>query len=67
MLRKPRNARTGRLTDWKFFVQIYFVRGRVDMLHTSLTLVRIVHWLDDVAMRHVDVVLVYEPSRAQIL
>jgi len=25
MLRKPRNARTDRLTDWKFFVQIYLV------------------------------------------
>jgi len=27
MLRKPRNARTGRLTNWKFFVQIYLVIG----------------------------------------
>jgi hypothetical protein len=26
MLRKPRNARTDRLTDWKFFYQIYLVR-----------------------------------------
>jgi hypothetical protein len=26
MLRKPRNARTDRLTDWRFFVQIYLVR-----------------------------------------
>jgi sodium/potassium-transporting ATPase subunit alpha len=25
MLRKPRNARTDRLTDWKFFIQIYLV------------------------------------------
>jgi sodium/potassium-transporting ATPase subunit alpha len=25
MLRKPRNARTDRLTDWRFFVQIYLV------------------------------------------
>lgn len=29
MLRKPRNARTGRLTDWKFFFQIYLVREQV--------------------------------------
>ncbi|EGO02905.1 hypothetical protein SERLA73DRAFT_165832 [Serpula lacrymans var. lacrymans S7.3] len=27
MLRKPRNARTDRLSDWRFFVQVYFVRG----------------------------------------
>ena len=26
MLRKPRNARTDRLTDWRFFFQIYLVR-----------------------------------------
>ena len=32
MLRKPRNARTGRLTDWKFFFQIYLVRDRVNHL-----------------------------------
>ena len=25
MLRKPRNARTDRLTDWRFFFQIYLV------------------------------------------
>jgi len=25
MLRKPRNARTDRLSDWKFFIQIYLV------------------------------------------
>jgi sodium/potassium-transporting ATPase subunit alpha len=25
MLRKPRNARTDRLTDWRFFIQIYLV------------------------------------------
>ncbi|KAF9231509.1 hypothetical protein BU15DRAFT_68277 [Melanogaster broomeanus] len=27
MLRKPRNARTDRLTDWRLFVQIYFFIG----------------------------------------
>jgi len=27
MLRKPRNARTDRLTDWRFFVQIYLFIG----------------------------------------
>jgi len=27
MLRKPRNVRTDRLTDWRFFFHIYLVRG----------------------------------------
>jgi len=27
MLRKPRNARTDRLTDWRFFIQIYLFIG----------------------------------------
>ncbi|RKO85268.1 HAD-like domain-containing protein [Blyttiomyces helicus] len=27
MLRRPRNARTDRLTDWRFFVQIYLFNG----------------------------------------
>ena len=26
MARKPRNVRTDRLTDWRFFVQIYLVK-----------------------------------------
>jgi hypothetical protein len=66
MLRKPRNARTSRLTDWKFFVQIYFVRDRVGMLHAPLTPMRIVYGFDDVALRHVDVVPVYEATRTRI-
>jgi hypothetical protein len=67
MLRKPRNARTGRLTDWKFFIQIYLVGGRVDRVEGTINAVWADHGLDDVAMRHVDVVLVYEPARAWIL
>lgn len=31
MLRKPRNARTERLTDWRFFFQIYLVRVLFDI------------------------------------
>ncbi|RKO89295.1 hypothetical protein BDK51DRAFT_51656 [Blyttiomyces helicus] len=27
MLRRPRNARTDRLTDWKLFFQVYFITG----------------------------------------
>ncbi|CCM01088.1 uncharacterized protein FIBRA_03136 [Fibroporia radiculosa] len=29
MLRKPRNARTDRLTDWRFFIQVYLVSAYV--------------------------------------
>lgn len=32
MLRKPRNARTDRLTDWRFFFQIYFVSQSLCLL-----------------------------------
>ncbi len=33
MLRKPRNARTDRLTDWRFFFQIYLVRELLGNMH----------------------------------
>ncbi|KAH6568958.1 hypothetical protein BASA50_007993 [Batrachochytrium salamandrivorans] len=29
MLRKPRNARTERLTDWRFFIQVYLFTGGI--------------------------------------
>ena len=32
MERKPRKAQTGRLTDWRFFFQIYLVRERIGHL-----------------------------------
>jgi hypothetical protein len=67
MLRKPRNARTGRLTDWKFFVQIYLVRERVAHFSVISNTARVVHWFDDVALCHVDVVPVYESTRPRIL
>lgn len=35
MLRKPRNARTDRLTDWRFFFQIYLVRHCLGAPETS--------------------------------
>ena len=40
MLRKPRNARTDRLTNWRFFIQIYLVRDGVFALTFHLTYVR---------------------------
>ena len=33
MHRKPRNARTDRLTDWRFFFQIYLVSSRPTIAH----------------------------------
>lgn len=56
MLRKPRNARTDRLTNWRFFVQIYLVRNGIWPV-IALHLTRgIVHWVNDVAMRYEHVV-----------
>jgi hypothetical protein len=67
MRRKPRNHRTGRLTDWKFFFQIYLVRERTTLFQEHLIPVCAVHWVDDVALRNVNVVLVHETERAWIL
>ena len=33
MARKPRNVRTERLTDWRFFFQIYLVKAFFPPLH----------------------------------
>jgi len=67
MQRKPRNPRTGRLTNWKFFLQIYLVREQTALFQEYLISVCAVHWLDDVALRNVNVVLVHETARAWIL
>lgn len=58
MLRKPRNARTDRLTDWRFFIQIYLVRTHY-VFCLLVSHVRSVHWPNDVAMRNEHVVLVH--------
>ena len=58
MARKPRNVRTERLTDWRFFFQIYLVKlnflidNNVIQIYCRWT----VHWLDDVALRNEHVV-----------
>jgi hypothetical protein len=67
MQRKPRNPRTGRLTDWKFFFQIYLVREGAAPFQEYLIPVCAVHWLNDVALRNVNVVPVHETTRAWIL
>ena len=66
MLRRPRNARTDRLTDWRFFFHIYLVCPRLSYgldlsdLHNPLVL-----WLDDMAMRYVYVVPLHVTPRLQ--
>jgi sodium/potassium-transporting ATPase subunit alpha len=42
MLRKPRNARTDRLTDWRFFIQIYLVCLNYELVWTILKFVQII-------------------------
>ena len=60
MARKPRNVRTERLTDWRFFFQIYLVRFfNVYVLKKEIMFIRsseTVHGFDDVALRNGDVV-----------
>lgn len=67
MLRKPRNARTERLTNWKFFVQIYLVRLFFLMKHTVVANTRYaVDRTHDVAMRNEHVVPVYEATTSRL-
>ena len=71
MARKPRNVRTERLTDWRFFFQIYLViffilfmcRGIGLNNLSSLT----VHWFDDVALRNGHVVSLHVRTRSSVL
>lgn len=62
MLRKPRNARTDRLTDWRFFIQIYLVRR--SPMHAKYCPQRCfpVHRADDVAVCHEHVVPIHEAT-----
>jgi hypothetical protein len=70
MLRKPRNARTDRLTDWRFFIQIYLVRRALSFIfycgHT-VNIKIIVHGIDDVALRHEHVVPLHVAARLTVL
>ena len=70
MLRKPRNARTDRLTDWRFFIQIYLVRFvalSLTCIHLLSPLERLVHRSYDVALCNEHVVLIYEPGTSWVL
>lgn len=67
MLRKPRNARTSRLTDWRFFFQIYLVRHPLHLGVIEANLKVTVHRFDDVALRDVYVVPLHASTRAAVL
>jgi len=67
MLRKPRNARTDRLTDWRLFFQIYLVSYSVPnnslCSHVKLLLVP---WTDGLAMRNEHVVCIHGSAGPRI-
>ncbi|THH15944.1 hypothetical protein EW146_g4609 [Bondarzewia mesenterica] len=56
MLRKPRNARTDRLTDWKFFFQIYLFIGLM-MWPCAMSMWFL--YMKQQGLRFYDVILVY--------
>ena len=69
MARKPRNVRTERLTDWRFFFQIYLVKLNflIDNNVIQIYCRRTVHWLDDVALRNGHVVPLHVRTRSWVL
>jgi sodium/potassium-transporting ATPase subunit alpha len=56
MARKPRNARTERLTDWRFFVQIYLFMGLM-MWPCAMSMWFL--YMSEQGLRFYDVILVY--------
>ena len=68
MARKPRNARTERLTDWRFFFQIYLVK-LLFIIGISLNNLSswTVHWFDDVALRNEHVVPLHVRTGSWVL
>lgn len=68
MLRKPRNARTDRLTDWWFFVQIYLVCAFIWVIGLTFRFTYIpVHWFDDVAWCYGHLVPLHGSARPSFL
>ena len=73
MARKPRNVRTERLTDWRFFFQIYLVNFFLFLpllfygIHLKMLSFWTVHWFDDVAVRYEHVVPLHVRTRSQVL
>ncbi|KAF7355408.1 Calcium ATPase transmembrane domain M-containing protein [Mycena sanguinolenta] len=56
MLRKPRNARTERLTDWRFFFQIYLFVG---LMMWPCAMAMWFYWMSLHGLGFYDVILVY--------
>lgn len=66
MTRKPRNARTDRLTDWRLFVQVYLVDGQYQSTgHIANHLV--VHRAHALALCNGHVVLLHGTPGPQVL
>lgn len=59
MLRKPRNAKRDRLTDWRLFFQIYLVSCYVGCESTNLLSNQPVPWTHGLALLYGHVVCVY--------
>ncbi|KAJ7777899.1 calcium ATPase transmembrane domain M-containing protein [Mycena maculata] len=57
MLRKPRNARTDRLTDWRFFFQIYLFTG---LMMWPCAMAMWFLYMDHQGLSFYDVILVYD-------
>ncbi|KAF8232134.1 calcium ATPase [Tricholoma matsutake] len=57
MLRKPRNARTDRLTDWRFFIQIYLFMGLM-MWPCAMSMWFL--YMSQQGLRFYDVILVFD-------
>ncbi|KAJ7134906.1 calcium ATPase transmembrane domain M-containing protein [Mycena epipterygia] len=57
MLRKPRNARTDRLTDWRFFFQIYFFIG---LMMWPCAMAMWFLYMSQQGLSFYDVILVYD-------
>ncbi|KAJ6535770.1 calcium ATPase transmembrane domain M-containing protein [Mycena capillaripes] len=57
MLRKPRNARTDRLTDWRFFAQIYLFMG---LMMWPCAMGMWFFYMSEQGLGFYDVILVYD-------
>ena len=66
MTRKPRNARTDRLTDWRLFVQVYLVNDQYLRIGHIL-IISPVHRVDALALCNGHVVLLHATSGTLVL
>jgi hypothetical protein len=67
MLRKPRNARTDRLTDWRLFFQIYLVSwSALSETWSSRVKMLLVPWTNGLALRDEHVVCIHASTGPRI-